>query len=184
MSTLGPLSVVLREEPDLRSVLSLLSRYEHSYNEAMRMRLEETDDIATVRLWFEFGEPAPADQALALGAAALHGIVREYIGPRWRALATTSSSEAAMASGRSTGTMCPQPGIRRSRDPNAAWISDRGALPWVTSIPWSKACLTRSMKASLPGWPMITMQEGLAAMACLNWSIMVSGAQPENCSLS
>ena len=87
MSTLGPLSVVLREEPDLRSVLSLLSRYEHSYNEAMRMRLEETDDIATVRLWFEFGEPAPADQALALGAAALHGIVREYIGPRWRPLA-------------------------------------------------------------------------------------------------
>ena len=87
LSTLGPLSVVLREEPDLRSVLHLLSRYEHSYNEAMRMRLEETAEIATVRLWFEFGEPVPADQALALGAAALHGIVREYIGPRWRPLA-------------------------------------------------------------------------------------------------
>ncbi len=87
MSTLGPLSVVLREEPDLRSVLHLLSRYEHSYNEAMRMRLEEAAEIATVRLWFEFGEPVPADQALALGAAALHGIVREYIGPRWRPLA-------------------------------------------------------------------------------------------------
>src|SRR3954469_21363753 len=51
-------------------------------------------------------------------------------------------------------------------------------------MPWSNACLTRPMKASLPGWPMIAMQEGLAAIACLNWSIMVSGAQPENCSLS
>jgi len=87
MSTLGPLSVVLREEPDLRSVLHLLSRYEHSYNDAIRLRLEESDEISTVRLWFEFGEPVPADQALALGAAALHGIVREYIGPRWRPLA-------------------------------------------------------------------------------------------------
>jgi AraC-like DNA-binding protein len=87
LSTLGPLSVVLREEPDLRSVVRLLSRYEHSYNEAMRMRLEETDEIATIRLWFEFGEPVPSEQALALGAAALHGIVREYIGPRWHPLA-------------------------------------------------------------------------------------------------
>ena len=87
LSTLGPLSVVLREEPDLRSALTLLLGYEHSYNEALRMRLEETDEIATIRLWFEFGEPVPADQALALGAAALHGIVRECVGPRWRPLA-------------------------------------------------------------------------------------------------
>lgn len=87
LSTLGPLSVVLREEPDLRSALRLLLRYEHSYNEALRMRLEETEEIATIRLWFEFGEPAPADQALALGAAALHGIVRECVGPHWKPLA-------------------------------------------------------------------------------------------------
>jgi AraC-like DNA-binding protein len=87
LSTLGPLSVVLREEPDLRSALTLLLRHEHSYNEAIRLRLDETDEIATIRLWFEFGEPAPADQALALGAAALHGIVRECVGPRWQPLA-------------------------------------------------------------------------------------------------
>lgn len=90
LSTLGPLSVVLREEPDLRSALHLLMRHEYSYNEAMRMRLDEPaepDGIATVRLWFEFGEPVPSDQALALGASALHGIVREYLGPRWQPLA-------------------------------------------------------------------------------------------------
>ena len=87
LSTLGPLSVVLREEPDLRSALRLLVRYEQSYNEALRMRLEESDEVATIRLWYEFGEPTPADQALALGAAALHGIVRECVGPHWRPLA-------------------------------------------------------------------------------------------------
>jgi len=87
LSTLGPLSVVLREEPDLRSVLKLLMRYEHSYNEALRLRLDESDEIATLRLWFEFGERARAGQALALAAAALHGIVRECVGPNWRPLA-------------------------------------------------------------------------------------------------
>ena len=43
--------------------------------------------------------------------------------------------------------------------------------------------LTRSWKAAAPGWPMISMQFGLAATASLNWLIIVSGAQAENCSL-
>ncbi len=87
LSTLGPLSIVLREEPDLRSALKLLLRHEHSYNEALRMSLEESEELATLRLWFEFGEPAPAEQALALGVAALHGIIRACLGRDWRPLA-------------------------------------------------------------------------------------------------
>src|SRR5215212_3967986 len=43
-STVGPLSVVLREEPDLRSALTLLLRYEYTVNEAVRGGMEETDD--------------------------------------------------------------------------------------------------------------------------------------------
>ena len=77
LATLGPLSVVLSQEPDLRSALTLLCRYWHSYNEALRMRLDEDGDLATMRLWFEFGEPAPTRQALELATAALLGIVRE-----------------------------------------------------------------------------------------------------------
>ncbi len=93
LSTLGPLSLVLREEPDLRSALALLLRFEHSYNEALRMRLEESAEIATLRLWFEFGEPTPADQALDLGVAALHGIIRECVG-RSGDLSRSASSTA------------------------------------------------------------------------------------------
>jgi AraC-like DNA-binding protein len=86
MATLGPLSVVLRQEPDLRSALGLLCRYEHSYNEALRLRLEESGDLATMRLWFEFGEPAPTRQALELATAALVAIVRELLGRQWEPL--------------------------------------------------------------------------------------------------
>src|SRR4051794_8043554 len=87
LATLGPLSVVLRQEPDLRSAMQLLTRYEHSYNEALRIRLDERGDLATVRLWFEFGEPTPTRQSLELATAALMGIVQELFGRRWEPLA-------------------------------------------------------------------------------------------------
>jgi AraC-like DNA-binding protein len=87
LSTLGPLSMVLREEPDLRSVLDLLIRYERTYNEALHMQLAERDALATVRLWLEFGEPAPASQALELATAALCGIIRAYRGDDWHPVA-------------------------------------------------------------------------------------------------
>src|SRR3954468_2907964 len=41
LGTLGPLGVVLRDEPDLRSAMELLATYAHSYNEALELRLTE-----------------------------------------------------------------------------------------------------------------------------------------------
>ena len=86
LATLGPLSVVLRQEPDLRSALALLTRYEHSYNEALRLQLDEAGELTTLRLWFEFGEPAPTRQALDLALAAVLAIVRELLGRQWEPL--------------------------------------------------------------------------------------------------
>jgi AraC-like DNA-binding protein len=94
LATLGPLSVVLRQEPDLRSALGLLCRYEHSYNEALRLQLEETGDLATMRLWFEFGEPAPTRQALELATRTLLGIIRELLGRQWEPLSLCFSHPA------------------------------------------------------------------------------------------
>ena len=87
LSTVGPLSVVLREEPDLRCVLELLIRYEHSYNEAARLRLTEGDGVARLTVALELGEPAPVRQAAELGVAAVLGIIRLMRDPRWQPLA-------------------------------------------------------------------------------------------------
>ena len=106
LTTLGPLSVVLREEPDLRSALHLLMRYEHVYNEALRMRLDESEEIATIRLWFDFGEPVPGGQALALGVAALHGIIRECVG------AALASACGLLAGARARGPDDAPQGLR------------------------------------------------------------------------
>jgi AraC-like DNA-binding protein len=83
-STVGPLSVVLREEPDLRSALTLLVRYEYTVNEAVRGAMDETDDgLVHLRLWFEMGEPVHTRQAIEHAVAALLGVVRSLRGPGW-----------------------------------------------------------------------------------------------------
>lgn len=91
LATLGPLSVVLREEPDLRSALLLLMRYEYSYNEALSLRLSEAGGLATLRMDLDVGEPAPTRQAVELGVAGLVGIIGKLIGTGWRAEAVCFS---------------------------------------------------------------------------------------------
>lgn len=91
LSTLGPLSVVLREQPDLRSALTLLVGYVRSYNEALRLQMDETDGLVTLRLWTEFAEPAPIRQTLELATAALLGIIRELMSKEWEPLSVCFS---------------------------------------------------------------------------------------------
>jgi AraC-like DNA-binding protein len=91
LSTLGPLSVVLREEPDLRGALEMLTRYQRNYNEALHVLTSEANGVVTIKLWFEFGEPAPTRQSLELAVAALHAILREFLGPDWQPLSVCFS---------------------------------------------------------------------------------------------
>ncbi|EFC85342.1 AraC family transcriptional regulator [Parafrankia sp. EUN1f] len=83
-SSLGPLSLVLREEPDVRSAVDMLIRYEHTYNEALRLHLSERSDIAVISVGFDLGEDIPCQQSYDLAVGALHGILREFLGPGWR----------------------------------------------------------------------------------------------------
>ena len=47
LGNLGPLALVIREEPDVRSVLEMLIRYEHAYNQAISIRLSEANGPRT-----------------------------------------------------------------------------------------------------------------------------------------
>lgn len=94
LGTLGPISVVLRDEPDLRSVLAVLVRYEHVYNEALHLRMTEDDVLATLSMWVEFGEPVPTWQALDLVMAALFGVLRSLVGSGWQPLSASFAHAA------------------------------------------------------------------------------------------
>jgi AraC-like DNA-binding protein len=94
LSNLGPLSLVLREEPDVRSALELLIRYEHTYNEAMRLRMTERNELAVMTVGFDFGEEMPCRQAVELAVGVVYGILREFLGPDWHPVSACFSHSA------------------------------------------------------------------------------------------
>src|SRR5690606_10207676 len=50
LSTLGPLSVAIRDEPNARSALRMLIRFQHTYNEALFIDITERDGLSTIVL--------------------------------------------------------------------------------------------------------------------------------------
>jgi len=94
LGALGPLSVVLRDEPDLRSALQLLVRHERAYNEALHLRLRDGGELAAIEVWLEFEEPVPSTQSLDLVMGALIGIVRALVGDAWQPLTPTFARSA------------------------------------------------------------------------------------------
>jgi AraC-like DNA-binding protein len=94
LANLGPLTLVIREEPDVRSILDILIRYEHTYNQAIKIRLSEADGLATIRVDLELGEPAGTRQAVELAVGALHHIQRQLYGSRWQPLAVCFAHSA------------------------------------------------------------------------------------------
>lgn len=93
-SNLGPLSLVLREEPNVRSALGLLVRYEHMYNEAIRLQLTERNELATIAVRFDFGEDIPCRQSMELAVGVLHGILREFLGAQWQPVSVCFTHDA------------------------------------------------------------------------------------------
>ncbi|MEV0549912.1 AraC family transcriptional regulator [Nocardia salmonicida] len=83
-SNLGPLSLVIREEPDVRSALRLLSRHEHMYNEALHTEVIEANGMATIRVNVDVGRAVPVRQAVELTTGVLYGLLRGFAGPTWR----------------------------------------------------------------------------------------------------
>jgi AraC-like DNA-binding protein len=74
---------VLREEPDLRSALDLLIRYQHAYNGVIDLRLVESDGLATVQVRVDFGRPVPVRQSLDLSTASLMSTIRGLVSAAW-----------------------------------------------------------------------------------------------------
>lgn len=85
-SNLGPLSLVIREEPDVRSALQILMRYEHMYNESLRTRLSENGGIATLRVRLDVGQPGTFTQSIDLAVGVLHRLLQGFVGDGWQPL--------------------------------------------------------------------------------------------------
>ncbi|MGW4560919.1 AraC family transcriptional regulator [Streptomyces sp. NPDC004561] len=94
LSNLGPISLAAREEPDIRSVLTMIMRYQHLHNEALRSRLTESNGLACVQVELDLSHPQRSRQAIELLVGALLRYLRNLIGDGWCPVAVRLTHDA------------------------------------------------------------------------------------------
>lgn len=88
LTNLGPMGLVIRDEPRLRDAVQTLIRYSHMLNEGLRIRVVEADEITTIRLDLNVGGSRPPRQSIELAVATLVAILNDLVGESWYPLAT------------------------------------------------------------------------------------------------
>lgn len=83
-SNLGPVTLLARDEPDIRSALAIFISYLPLHNEALIIDLSEQDGLAILTCAVS-GE-GPKVQATDVAVAMLYRILRQLLGTRWQAL--------------------------------------------------------------------------------------------------
>jgi AraC-like DNA-binding protein len=81
LSNLGPIGLVVREQPTLRKALTQLGRYIWLQNDAYTVSLEEIDDIAVIRMGIP---PWVGRQSSELSLGVAVRVVRDLLGETWR----------------------------------------------------------------------------------------------------
>lgn len=81
LAAVGPLSLVLSEEPTFRQALELLGRFWPSYNEALRLRLIDEGTFTTVAVSFDLTSREPHTQAIELSLGVIHALARSRNAP-------------------------------------------------------------------------------------------------------
>ncbi|MBL8326612.1 MAG: AraC family transcriptional regulator ligand-binding domain-containing protein [Rubrivivax sp.] len=84
LSNLGPLALLVRDEPTLRSALEALVHHLHLHNEALTVRLEQVGDLVSIHaeLWSERGEPQAQATELVVGVT--FRVLGIFMGAAWR----------------------------------------------------------------------------------------------------
>lgn len=84
LSNLGPLGLLLRDEPTLRHALDAIVRHIRMHNEALVVRIEEVGSQVLIREEFAIDSPEPRRQAVELAMAVTHRILSLFMGAGWR----------------------------------------------------------------------------------------------------
>ena len=84
LGILGPIGIVVHQEPDLRSALLSLARYLPFHNESLVLRLEETRELAIFRLDVRTARSGRGCQVTELSVGAFFRILCRLAGPDWR----------------------------------------------------------------------------------------------------
>jgi AraC-like DNA-binding protein len=83
-SNLGPISLVLKEEPTPRQALDTLCRYLKLLSSSLVTHVEDAGDAVIIREDLLPGRGPSTRQAMELAVGMMFRILRELIGPQWR----------------------------------------------------------------------------------------------------
>ena len=87
LSNLGLIALAAREEPTVRDALHCLRRTMHLHNEALRLEIEEANDVAVLREQFLARVRGSMRQGIELAIGVLYRIVKEFLGESWSPMA-------------------------------------------------------------------------------------------------
>src|SRR5262249_40217026 len=86
VAILGPIALLLREEPTVRHAIQSLAKYIFLHNEAIVLHLDEIEDQAVVALEIHLARQMPFRQGVELSIAVLYRILQSLIGAHWQAI--------------------------------------------------------------------------------------------------
>lgn len=84
ISNLGPISIVLREEPTARHALDTLSRYLRLLNASLLTHIEDLGDLVVIREDVLFSGATSVRQSIELAVGVMFRILVELLGPAWK----------------------------------------------------------------------------------------------------
>ena len=84
LSNLGPLALLVREQPTIRKALEALVAYIFLHSEALHLKMEQQDGVATLSLAIEIGRPVPIRQSVEMGIGFLHRSLRHLLRDSWK----------------------------------------------------------------------------------------------------
>ena len=84
LSNLGPLGLLMREQPTLRAAVECYAQYARKLNEALFLTLEESGDAFVLREELIMGRGGSVRQSTELAIGVSFQMLRAFLGPQWR----------------------------------------------------------------------------------------------------
>lgn len=84
LSNLGPISIVLREEPTARQALDTLGRYLRLLNASLLTHIEDHADVVIIREEFLIEGAGSVRQSIELAIGVMYRILAELLGNAWK----------------------------------------------------------------------------------------------------
>ena len=84
LSNLGPLGLLVREQPTLRLAVEALARYANRLNEALFLTIEDAGDVVVLREELVVGGSGSVRQSTELAIGVAFRVLKTLLGPEWK----------------------------------------------------------------------------------------------------